>query len=75
MTPASLGLPHEPPDSPTFDSIEIAELDDTCVERREWKTSERTGEDHGPSLLELNGVNVRSQPVYVAYHPGAPLLR
>jgi hypothetical protein len=77
MTPVSLGVPHEPPDSPALDSFEIAELDGTCVERCQWTTSERIAEDYRRSLLELdriygreNGMNVRSQPVYVPYHHG-----
>lgn len=78
MSPVSLGISHESSDSPTLDSVEIAELDGTCVERGQWRTSERTEEDHQRSLLELNGIyrrengiNVRSQPVYFPYYPGA----
>jgi hypothetical protein len=81
MTPASLSALHELSESPTLDSVEIAELDGTCAEQGQWRASGGTEEDCRPSPLEWNGIhrrengiNVRPQPMYVPYRLGARLL-
>ena len=82
MTPASFCALHEPQDSPTLGSFEIAELDGTYVEQGQWRTNGGTnvgtGENYQPSPLELDGIcrqekgrNIRPQPIYVPYRPGA----